>query len=168
MKTTTKAGFSVVAAFGAGATKAVTLCAMAVALVGAAACDEGVDSADEAGDETLAEASDEAIDAPATQGEDVPAVRKLRPEQIQRVVRGSFGGFRSCYEKLLKTSPTAAGKVTMHFRIGPDGTISDARAESTFEDTAIGECITGRFEKLQFETQDDTTTVTYPIAFSPD
>ncbi len=101
----------------------------------------------------------------------VPIKAPLRPEEIQAVVRASFGAYRRCYEALLKTSPAAAGTVKLHFAIHGDGSSSAVSAEvdDSLRDPALETCMTTATRGLAFPPSRvaTTTTVTYPIVFSP-
>ncbi len=93
----------------------------------------------------------------------------LKPQEIQAVVRGNFGAFRKCYEELLARAPGAAGKVTLSFGIQGDGAITDlgASAEGAVDEGTMTRCMTLAASKLRFQATGVTTTVKYPIAFSP-
>lgn len=93
--------------------------------------------------------------------------KKLQPHEIQGVVRGGFRNFRACYEKLLATDPTAAGKVVLKFRIDGAGLPLDVTTDSTFVDTAIASCVAEHMGGMRFPASGEKVTVTYPIAFSP-
>jgi len=134
-----------------------TFCAAVAISLGGAACEAESDVGDPHEGETLDDQTATAASA-----------HHLEPAEIQGVVRASFGSFRQCYEALLKTTPAAAGKVTVSFKIDEDGEVLDVSADSTFADPAIGACIADGFRDLEFAAHDETTTVTYPIAFSPD
>ena len=97
----------------------------------------------------------------------VPA--SLKPQEIQAVVRGRFGSFRACYEELVQRTPAAAGKITLAFGIQGDGSIADldVTAEGTVDDGTMTRCMTEAASKLRFEATGVTTTVKYPVAFSP-
>lgn len=97
----------------------------------------------------------------------VPA--SLKPQEIQAVVRGKFGSFRKCYEDLLPRAPAAAGKIVLAFGIQGDGSIADldVSAEGAVDDGTMTRCMTEAASKLRFDATGVTTTVKYPIAFSP-
>ncbi|MDC3982178.1 AgmX/PglI C-terminal domain-containing protein [Polyangium jinanense] len=106
---------------------------------------------------------------------------RLAPEEIQRVVRGSFGGFRACYEEGLKRNPNLEGLVNVRFVIGKDGRVTQAASSpaspatpegqappSRMPDEKVVACIVGAFEKLVFPAPEGgIVTVMYPINFSP-
>lgn len=106
----------------------------------------------------------------------VPVEAQLAPEEIQGVVRASFGSVRKCYEQLLTRDAKAAGNVAVRFEIGGDGLPKsvttddkgDAKGpKTTIVDPAMNQCITDMFTKLRFPASGRNTTVTYPLAFSP-
>jgi hypothetical protein len=97
---------------------------------------------------------------------DVPA--SLETEEIQGVVRGSFGAFRVCYEALLPTNPSAAGKISLDFKIEPDGRVSTAKAVADGSAVqSMEQCMVDATKGLVFPAAAKETTVVYPIMFSP-
>jgi hypothetical protein len=96
----------------------------------------------------------------------------LRAAEIQAVVRRSFGAFRSCYETFLTRDPSAAGKVNVRFAIQGDGLVTGVSAETVegaLHDPAFESCMVSATSALVFPAtkQAGSTTVTYPILFSP-
>ena len=96
----------------------------------------------------------------------------LKPQEIQSVVRASFGSYRACYEAVLKKDPTAAGTAKLHFAIRGDGTVEGLTVETTegaLHDPTFEACTTAATRVLVFPATraPGSTTVTYPIAFSP-
>ncbi len=95
-----------------------------------------------------------------------------RPGEIRGVVRAAFPGFKSCYDKLLQATPTAAGRIFLKFSIGADGSVADGSidaARSSLHDDAFDSCVLDVTRKLHFPaSHHGTTTVDYPISFSPD
>jgi TonB family protein len=100
----------------------------------------------------------------------VPVNGARQPEEIQSVVRASFGAFRQCYEAVLKVSPAATGTVKMHFVIRNDGSVEgvSAVADGPLRDAAFERCMTAAVQGLAFPAAPGgKVTVTYPIVFSP-
>jgi hypothetical protein len=98
----------------------------------------------------------------------VPVVGARQPDEIQAVVRASFGAFRSCYEAVLRTSPTARGTAKMHFVIRDDGAIEGVSAVTDGPLRDAEACLVAAFKGLSFPAAvGGKVTVTYPIAFSP-
>ena len=93
----------------------------------------------------------------------------LPPEVIQRVVRQSFGRFRSCYEDGLRGNPTLEGRVTARFVISRDGSVGVVQSGgSDLPDAHVVACVLRAYSSLSFPPpKDGIVTVTYPIAFSP-
>jgi hypothetical protein len=93
----------------------------------------------------------------------------IPPEVIQRIVRQNFGRFRLCYENGLRNSPNLAGRVSVRFVIGRDGSVSNAgNGGSDLPDPGVVSCVTRAFYGLSFpQPEDGIVTVTYPIMFSP-
>jgi hypothetical protein len=94
---------------------------------------------------------------------------KLAPETIRDVVRGSFGGLRTCYEDALTQNPALEGNVSVKFVIHQDGSVSDAERESaTISDAAMVACVVNHFATIQFPASSGgDATVIYPLMFSP-
>jgi hypothetical protein len=96
----------------------------------------------------------------------------LRPEEIQGVVRASFGAYRACYESVLKNDPAAAGTARLHFSIRGDGAVEGVSVETpegALHDATFEACMSTPTRGLVFPANRATTptVVTYPIAFAP-
>lgn len=92
----------------------------------------------------------------------------LPKEVVQRIVRQNFGRFRLCYENGLRNDPTLAGKVTVSFTIGTDGSVSTVSQTTDLKDTAVATCVSKAFYGLSFPQPDKgTVKVSYPISFAP-
>jgi len=97
---------------------------------------------------------------------DVP--ESLETEEIQSVVRGAFNSFRPCYEAVLKTNPSASGKINLDFTVEPDGRVSKAKAVADGATLQPMEaCMLGVTQKIVFPMAAKETTVVYPILFTP-
>jgi len=83
---------------------------------------------------------------------DVKVAGGMNPTEIQRAVRGDFGGFRRCYEAYLTRAPAAEGRVTASFAI-EGGQVTRLHVDV---DPA-----------LRFPVRPGIVTVVYPISFSP-
>jgi hypothetical protein len=97
------------------------------------------------------------------------AAGRLPPEVIQHAVRGKFGVLRACYETGLKANPKLAGRVSVRFVIGKEGTVTTATdGGSDLGDPAAVKCVVDAFLGFTFPAPSGgIVTVTYPIAFSP-
>jgi hypothetical protein len=95
---------------------------------------------------------------------------RLPPETIQRVVRQSFGRFRSCYQQGLARDPSLAGRVSTKFVIARDGSVGVAvDAGSDLADAGVASCVRHEFAGLSFpEPPGGAVSVVYPISFSPE
>ncbi len=98
----------------------------------------------------------------------------LTADEIQNVVRGSFSDAKHCYESLLERDPKAAGTVVMKFEVTPEGAAKSASEDdwksatkTTLTDPTLLECLADVVSKLKFPASGRTSTVAYPIAFSP-
>jgi hypothetical protein len=92
---------------------------------------------------------------------------RMPPEIIQRIVRANAERLRVCYQKNLSSSPNPRGRVTMTFIIDRDGTVSAAMGEQEHATTETANCVASVVETLRFPRCEETTTVTYPISFTP-
>lgn len=99
----------------------------------------------------------------------IKVTANLKPHEIQGVVRAQMPAFRACYEGLLGRAPAAAGKITLGFTIQGDGSIAElsVAAEGAVDEGAMTRCVTDAAGKLRFDATGATSTVKYPIAFSP-
>jgi beta-lactamase regulating signal transducer with metallopeptidase domain len=104
--------------------------------------------------------------APSSWGapqEEKPASGNLPREQVERVVRQSYGAFRICYEELPKMVPT---KATLSFTIGVDGRVTEGRVEA--EISQLGQCVERAMFGLVFPAPvGGVVTVVYPVVFEP-
>jgi hypothetical protein len=120
----------------------------------------------------------------------------LPPGVIQHTIRENFPRARACYEEGLRRKPQLAGKVSVHFVIGRDGSVMRASEyaglastlarptgsveaeylelhpeppyEDRLDDATVRACVVGVFRTLRFPTPGNgTVTVVYPILFSP-
>jgi hypothetical protein len=94
---------------------------------------------------------------------------RLAPEVIQRTVRATFGGFRLCYERALKSNPLLKGRVSVKFVIELDGHVVRAQdAGSELPDADVVACVVKQFATLVFPPPEGgIVTVVYPIIFTP-
>lgn len=92
---------------------------------------------------------------------------RLPPEVIRRVVQRHMASIRLCYEQGLKRNPELAGKVTVRFVIGPDGSVSTASAsQSDIGDPAVVACVVQRVRRMAFpQPEGGIVTVSYPFMF---
>ncbi|MEZ4232359.1 MAG: AgmX/PglI C-terminal domain-containing protein [Polyangiaceae bacterium] len=94
---------------------------------------------------------------------------RIPPEVVQRIVRQNYGQFRMCYENGLRANPNLAGRVTVRFVIGADGSVSNAsNGGSDLPDSGVVGCVVRGFYSLGFPSPENgIVTVVYPIMFSP-
>jgi hypothetical protein len=95
---------------------------------------------------------------------------RLPSEVVQRIVRQSFGRFRNCYEAGLRRNPNLEGRVSVHFSIGRDGSVSTSSlGSSDLPDSQVSSCVVSAFYGLGFpKPEGGIVTVTYPILFTPE
>lgn len=93
---------------------------------------------------------------------------RLPPEVIQRIVRQNFGRFRLCYENALRNNPNLAGRVSVSFTIGRDGSVGSVSGGGDLPDASVIGCVTKQFYGLSFPAPEGgVVKVSYPIAFAP-
>ena len=94
---------------------------------------------------------------------------RLPPEDIQSVVRQSYGAIRTCYEAGLGRNPSLNGRVAARFVIERDGSVSNvADAGSDLPDPEAVSCVVNSFTTLRFPMPDGgIVKVVYPIIFDP-
>ncbi len=82
----------------------------------------------------------------------MPLKAQLKAQEIQTVVRASFGAYRSCYEALLKSSPAATGSSRLRFSIRGDGTVDALTVDSdaTLHEAAFEGCMAAATRALVF------------------
>ncbi|MBI5488311.1 MAG: AgmX/PglI C-terminal domain-containing protein [Deltaproteobacteria bacterium] len=90
----------------------------------------------------------------------------LSKEVIRRIVQQHRGRVRHCYEAALRTAPALAGRVTVKFVVGPQGSVSSAEAVgNTSSDTAFAECVVAVVKRMSFPQADGVTACTFPFLF---
>lgn len=95
-------------------------------------------------------------------------VGSLPKEVIQRIVRQNFGRFRLCYENGLRNDPKLAGKVTVSFTIGTDGSVSGVKDTTDMSDKGVSSCVGKAFYGMSFpQPEKGVVKVSYPIMFKP-
>lgn len=92
---------------------------------------------------------------------------RLPPEIVMRIGRMNFGRFRVCYEK--GGDPTLSGTVTTKFVIQSNGSVKDAKSESSdLKNASVVDCVARQFGNLAFPPPEGgVVTVEYPVLFSP-
>ena len=89
-----------------------------------------------------------------------PELAGLTFEQVEATILKQMGSFKACADG-------ATGKLVVAFHIGDDGSIAEAKAETSALDSAEAEsCILERFERLKFPPPNDGyTDGTFPFTF---
>ncbi len=92
---------------------------------------------------------------------------QLDPAEIRRVVQADRPKYQQCYEAALTKSPTLAGKVSVHFIVGVDGSVASAEnSGSTLADAKVVDCVVQAFSKLRFPApKGGTVDIVYPLDF---
>jgi len=89
---------------------------------------------------------------------------------IDEVIKRHMNQIRYCYQRELTKNPALGGKIVIKFTIAKDGTVSQASTKSTtMSNSAVENCIVGRFMRMQFPEPKGggIVIVSYPFLFSP-
>jgi hypothetical protein len=99
----------------------------------------------------------------------VTVTGKLSPEVVRRSGRHNFGRFHLCYENARRTNPTLAGRVLVHFVIGPSGRAATASdGGSDLPDPGVVACVVNGFTDLSFpRPEEGAVNVVYEVVFAP-
>ncbi|OIP43752.1 MAG: hypothetical protein AUK47_02095 [Deltaproteobacteria bacterium CG2_30_63_29] len=90
--------------------------------------------------------------------------------EIPAVIKANAQALRVCYEPRLAEVPTLAGKTVIRFIIGVDGTVTDAKVETAF-DEAVDTCVVEVIKSMVFPLPTGViklTVVEYPFRFQPE
>jgi pSer/pThr/pTyr-binding forkhead associated (FHA) protein len=105
-----------------------------------------------------------------TVGGDPIILGALDRSLIDEVIKRHMNQIRYCYQRELTKNPALGGKVVIKFVIAKDGTVSSAsKKTSTMNNSAVEQCIVGRFMRMQFPEPKGggIVIVSYPFIFSP-
>ncbi|MEN0065099.1 MAG: AgmX/PglI C-terminal domain-containing protein [Myxococcota bacterium] len=96
----------------------------------------------------------------------------LRPglsgDQIWDTVGAAMGQVRACYERSLKADPGLAGRMTVTWRVLPDGSVSGAAVKGKgLGDPELSRCIERRVTRWRFPTSARATPVELPFTLRP-
>lgn len=94
----------------------------------------------------------------------------LKPDEIRETMRTSaMPLMKQCYEALLQRSPGATGRVELAFTIKGDGALDDRKVEAdgTLREGTFERCVADALTKIHFTSTGQTTTVKYPLTFTP-
>ena len=73
----------------------------------------------------------------------------LRPDDVMRKIKTAYmSGLKRCHKDLLKRDPTAGGRVSLKFMVGPTGRIT--RVKATGFDSGVDRCIEARAKSWRF------------------
>lgn len=95
---------------------------------------------------------------------------QLKPDEIRTAMRTQgMPAFKKCYESLLQRAPAAAGRTELAFTIKPDGTVDELRIETTdtLKEGTFERCMNAAMTPVAFAATGQSTTVKYPVTFSP-
>jgi hypothetical protein len=98
----------------------------------------------------------------------VRAVGRLEESAIRRTIQAHTSEVRRCYERRLKRVPTLRDRVVMHFTVGADGTVTEARAEGGEADPTIVTCLESAVRSWTFDRPEGgAVSIVYPLTFAP-
>lgn len=103
-------------------------------------------------------------------GGDPIVIGALDRSLIDAVIKQHMNAIKYCYQRELTKNPALGGKIVIKFTIAKDGTTSSASTKSTtMSNTAVEQCIEGRFMRMQFPQPKGggIVIVSYPFMFSP-
>jgi hypothetical protein len=91
----------------------------------------------------------------------------LSREQIERVVRRHQRGIQYCYERELQNDGLLAGRISINWTIGLDGTVQSASVtENSMGNRNVESCILSEVRRMRFDQPDGgNVVVTYPFTF---
>jgi len=145
--------------------------AFAPALLTIAACAEGPSAAPPSTPPPAAEPppTEAARAVGATQSQGAGVNGRIAPEVVQKIVRGGFGGMRTCYDEGLRRNAGLQGRVVTKFVVDRDGRVVAAvDGGSDIPDPRVVECVVLAFAGLRFPPPEGgVVTVVYPIQFKP-
>ncbi len=87
---------------------------------------------------------------------------------IDAVIKRHMNQLRYCYQRELLGDPDLAGKIVVKFVVAKDGTVSSATTKrTTMNNSAVENCINGRFMRFQFPEPKGggIVIVSYPFVF---
>jgi hypothetical protein len=105
-----------------------------------------------------------------TVGGDPIILGALDRSLIDEVIKRHMNQIRYCYQRELTKNPALGGKIVIKFVIAKDGTVSSAEKKtSTMNNSAVEQCIVGRFMRMVFPQPKGggIVIVSYPFIFSP-
>jgi hypothetical protein len=93
----------------------------------------------------------------------------ISQDEVLRIIRINYGRFRLCYERGLRSNPTLAGRVDIHFVIDAQGNVKSVTdSGATLHDDATVACVRRGFTALDFpQPSSGAAKVTYPLVFAP-
>lgn len=77
-------------------------------------------------------------------------VGKLDPDSVARALKKSSRSLQRCYERELKNTPSARGKIVIMFTIGTAGRVTDARVTVDSVGGGVGSCVEQAIRRLRF------------------
>jgi TonB family protein len=87
---------------------------------------------------------------------------------VLAMVKTRTSAIKACYDRALRTNPTAEGRVKVEFTIQPNGTVSGARAvENTTGSDEVATCVVSTVERFRFNPgpSGGSVTFSYPFIF---
>jgi len=105
----------------------------------------------------------DALDAPGTATD-----RYLTPAEVRKVLHGATDAFYGCFREHVRGGDDS-GEVAVTFTIGRDGKALDVHPETASAPGALGPCLKGAVEGLEFDEHDGAPMeVSYPLVYQVD
>jgi hypothetical protein len=94
---------------------------------------------------------------------------ELDPKMVAMYVRSQLSKVKDCWERSLKTTPTLAGTIVMHWTIAADGVARNGSVESnTMQASPLPDCLQTLIEEWRFPNPTHATVeVSFPFRFLP-
>jgi hypothetical protein len=105
-----------------------------------------------------------------TSSKEIVMVGNIDKALIDEVVKRHLSQIRYCYQRELVHNPALGGKIVVKFTIGSDGLVTSAAPRtSSLGNSAVEQCIAGRFLRMSFPAPmgGGMAIVSYPFLFSP-
>lgn len=92
----------------------------------------------------------------------------LTADVFEETVQDKSGDVTDCYAKAKETRPDLAGKLSLDFTIGGDGSVTDVKTDpgSTINDADLNACVLEKTKSWKFPRTRDGNPMTLPFSFN--
>ena len=94
----------------------------------------------------------------------------LTAAEILKVVRAKRTAIQACYERQLQRNKGLSGKITIRWKITPQGAVLSPKVASTsMRNGAVEDCIVRQIQNMKFPSprNGETAVVNFPFIFAP-